>query len=346
MTKEVIDLESIKPLKKPNKAQLFTLIIYTQNKYRAEYFHEILASVIKQFPCRVISLEHSSNDEEKVFKINSTQKFNDHQKKIEGEIISITFSKEFEERASFCITPYLIADLPIYVIWGKDPTIENPILNDVKKYCTKLIVDASCTPHLQNFSQKISEEVCQSNLNLVDMNWAQMTGWRDTFKQVFDTKEKITEIQKAKTIEISFWSKHSAASINCSIQAIYLQGWIAARLNYKFVSRKEEDGKIFIQYKSKKNDITFILASKSKTKNSQEGIFSINVTTNSHTLYEMNVVDDKVKVVVTTNEKCDLPFFLSLPHYKKNSQFLNEIFFQRISPQYCQMLNMIKQSNW
>ena len=67
------------------------------------------------------------------------------------------------------ILPYLVPDLPVYLLWGQDPTTETQILPSALKYGSRLIFDSSAPENLQEFAKKLYDLQEKNSIGLVDL---------------------------------------------------------------------------------------------------------------------------------------------------------------------------------
>lgn len=116
---------------------------------------------------------------------------------------------------------------------GQDPTTEHEILPHLLKFSSRLIFDSECADNLQRFSGRILALADSSPINLVDLNWVRMKGWRDAFDEVFDTPGRLEQLSLAKKVSITFNARTNDCFHKGAIQALYLQAWLAAQLQWK-----------------------------------------------------------------------------------------------------------------
>lgn len=355
MTNAVIEIENIDKKLGRNldsdsstSACLFNLIVYTHEELRTEYFQNLSRSIAQQFPCRIISITANMTTHESFFKVKASK---ETAKKSNAAIvydhIAIESSASEIDRIPFIVIPHLVPDLSVYLIWGQDPTSGNDILAILKKYVSRLIIDSQCTHNLPQFAHKIAAQIQDEKIEIVDMNWAQIINWRDIFLQVFDNEEKIQELRKAQKMIIQYFTPHYKNILgHSSIQAIYLQGWIASQLEWVAKTFGKKDSGYFITYQTA--DDEKIEIELQVLQQEGYGVQQIEIFTGNQGNYLLQFEPKLQRVCVnySTKDRCDLPFNIPFVDGKKGHTLMNEIFFQPLSDQYVHMLNKIKNFDW
>ena len=351
-----------------DRACLFNLVIYSQSEQRTLYLKEVIQSIIEKFPCRILFIQggikadnqrDTQNSLQESFQSNSTllpSSETEHFFQVAvvkgmNDCSQININASFSElyRVPYIVIPNLVTDLPLYLLWGYDPTEEKIILPQLKPFATRLIFDAeSCTSRLKNFSQKILNEMHFFNVDIMDLNWAWISPWRDILTQVFSSEEKIQHLEIAHTVVIEY-----AEGENCTLtQAMYLQAWIATQLQWTISRIEKQDNNILIRYSSQhssnKREHTIVLIPKLMEGIPPGSILSLEVATENNRDY--SIVRKKhsslVSVHVSTQTTCSLPFTLALANPRRGLAFLREVFYQCTSEHYQKMLKTIESMNW
>ena len=106
------------------RASLFNLVIYSKDNARQEYMQKIAQSVIKNFPCRIINITESETSNESYLRtFVSDLQPDETNSSLFCDMINFEVSGEHRKRIPFVVTPNLLADLPVYFLWGDDPSI-------------------------------------------------------------------------------------------------------------------------------------------------------------------------------------------------------------------------------
>lgn len=330
------------------KACLFNLIAYAIDSTRANYIAELIHTIIEKFPCRIIFIKadaEASHDylHTEVSIVSSQQ----GKTVIACDQIAINVSKSQLHRVPFLILPHLVPDLPIYLLWGQNPIEENQILPKIQQYATRLIFDPECSENLQLFSKNLLEKIDSfHNLELMDINWALISNWREILAQIFNTPEKIYQLNASKSINIVYNDHKTEFLKHPEIRANYLQGWLATQFQWKFIKCSFANGKRIITYSNKDSqDITVTLCPKIHTDLPTGAIIEIEVATKDNHFCVISLMQKLSQVVVhaSTLEKCELPFTLTLPNIHRGFSFMKEIFYYPMSNHYRQMLETISQ---
>ena len=159
------------------KACLFNLIVYTHDPNRVDYFKKITSLIKEQFPCRLFFIEGSTAFPRERLTLNSKQK----EGKERGSCNSIYICAGEDQllHIPFLLLPLLIPDLPIYLLWGQNPAASSIILPSLEKLASRLIFDAEESWNVQEFAANLVNKILSSPAEIIDMNWARISGWRE-----------------------------------------------------------------------------------------------------------------------------------------------------------------------
>ncbi|CAF23544.1 glucose-6-phosphate dehydrogenase assembly protein OpcA [Candidatus Protochlamydia amoebophila] len=329
------------------KACLFNLIIYTQEKSRSDYFTSMVKMIAKQFPCRIIFVQGDRTTKDSYLRVNVSTEIGKETKGFTCDQILIEAAGKELSKVPFLILPVFVPSLPIYLVWGEDPTTENTILPHLQKFATRLIFDSECTKDLQHFSRTMQQKIQSSSIQIVDMNWARIGGWREIVAQTFDSKERFGQLATAQSIKITYNNLPSPFFTHPDTQAIYLQAWLASRLGWKFIKRKIEQAVHILYYKGNKETVKIQLIGVTDKELSSEDIIAIDVSDDiDYVCHLKRQGNNQVSVQACNQYQCELPFTLWLPTIRTGRSFMQEIFYQKVSHHYLDMLHLISQANW
>ena len=344
---EEIDSNSIKaslnrlresqPDANQTKAALFNLIIYVHDPDRLPYFRKIVSMVLEQFPCRIIFIQRDASNRQSTLQVDvmvATRGNSDQ--------LSIKASGEGLNRVPFLIYPHLIADLPIYLFWSPDLIKDTAILPHIKQFATRIIIDSENTDDLQSFCQSILKQLESTSRNIVDMNWFRIGGWRQIIARTFDSEDRIDLLKKATHVKIAYNHLPDPEATQPKTQAIYLQAWLASCLHWKFKKLESDDGKLVFHYLVNSSSIQIHLEPQTRKDLPNEEIIAFEISDPQNydcLFFRKNATEITVKA--SNQYQCLLPFTLLLPTLQSGRSFMQEVFYQRISDQYPEVLKMI-----
>ena len=306
------------------KASLFNFIIYTHEERRVPYFRELVDKVIEKFPCRIIFIKGNTFKGEDDFKTEVSIKSSGS---IVCDHIEIHAGGTHLVQVPYYILPHLEPDLPIYLLWGQDPTSENEVLPRLVEYADRLIFDSECTSALQSFCGNIMENLGSFPCQVLDMNWARLAGWRYVMMETFDSPERIKQLRGAKEIVITYNNRETDAFQHNRIQADYLQGWLATRMGW-----------------TASDKVTIKLTPINSNNFNPGAITELQIQTQSGHKFEFKrPVDQPSQVVVniSSHDKCWLPFTLPIPTQSKGSSFIQQLLYAHPSDHYLDMLKIL-----
>lgn len=352
----LIDIEGeLKNLweKNPNenkiKACLFNLIVYIPEEGRVEYFKEIIAKIIHNFPCRVLLIERESDERKSRLDLSVTTEVHlAEDVEIICDQIVVKVSRDLIERVPFIIIPHLVPDLPVYLLWGKDPTVETDLLPCFQKWASRIMFDTDCTRDMQKFSQLMLHKLETLKTEIMDVHWALISPWRDVVAQIFNSPERIQQLARANLIKITYNTANAEYVHHLETQAIYLQGWLAAQLDWKLERLTKDDHLIHLHYAKDGKNIKVELLQGQDTNLQCGALINMQIETQDLMIYDIvrNDAIKKVVIHITAGDQCLLPFTLPLPNLKSSLNFMREIFYEQSSEQYRNMLKKLAETNW
>lgn len=343
ITAEIAKLSAEGKKKGQIHGSLFNLIIYSQDPQRSLFLKDIIQTTTETFPCRIILIScdrQATKDflkvdvEEEIIKKNGTV--------IACDKINIQCSTKYLNRVPSIVLPHFVPDLPIFLLWGLDPSEENELLPFFQTLAARLIFDPETSCDIQAFSKKMLSDPALNKIPVTDMNWASLTSWREIFYQVFDTQEKIELLCHCKKIKILYNNKMNYQ--HPERRAIYLQGWLAAQLGWQYTQAKVQNGTIQISYKNKQNDHVVDIIGNEISDLPTGAIVEVEVHTENEKIFNLSRMSTQpfIKAHIMTKDTCDLPLTFPLRHSKKGLIFMNEIFFSPCSSHYWNMLKVIE----
>lgn len=334
-------LTKLRESQTPKRASLFNLVIYTKHDFLSDYFQAIVQEITTQFPCRLIYVQHSSDPNHEGVCIRL---LTEGSNKVTSEEVHIKSSQSHLNRIPFLIFPLLLRDLPVYLLWEPDPSVEHDVLPLLIPYASRLIYDANATDNLTQFCKRISRlknshPKCEFN----DINWTLLMGWQHILRQVFDSPTSSEQLRNNNGIEIYFNSCKSD-QMHPESQATYLLEWLANSLNWEILPIPKKNDTF--QFSCKTDSHSFVAQFTPKNcANLYPGtIVGLNIMTNdSKKEYSIEPIPNQTKVAVhiSSQETCELPFSLPLANLKPGFPYVKELFFSPISNQYEEVIKVI-----
>lgn len=329
-------------------ACFFNLLVYTENGGKTSKFRKMLTSILRKFPCRVLFIQHEKQSSEDFLEVSvSSENFDEGKTSFSCDQITIKVGGKSIERVPYLVIPNFVPDLPIYLFWGKDPTLELQVLPYFEQYASRLMFDAQITKNLQEFSRKMIKKMDSLPCEIRDLNWGLTGPWRDVMAQVFNSADRITHLQEAKHLLIKYNLLENEFFEACGMQPIYFQAWLTARVGWvpQKVAVGHED--IIISYKTPCGMAEVILRSSISKMANAGTILNLEISGGT-TTYHLSRIEaiQKVAVHIENNNECALPFTLPLPDLLHSSNFIREIFYAKTSQHYRTMLEQLAITNF
>ncbi len=334
-------LDSLQGTKKMRSC-LFNLIIYTHAGARKDYIRKIAENVINRFPSRVILMTlDKESTEEKLEASASVIAGAKGEFDIVCDFIELFATQKTAEKLPFVILPHLLADLPVYFVYATDPEEKSPVAKEIEKFATRIIFDSESANNLSSFAQMLLSRKTDSGCDIADLNWARVQSWRELISNTFYSTENLAKLQNAKEIEITYNSALSAACTHTFTQSIYLQGWIAAQLNWKLKSASKD---CFIY-----EHLEVLLTPKSHPTLPAGSILSVKLKTHAEETFALERTEENpysVKIEMSDLEKCALPSQYIFSKNQAGLSLVNEIGHTGTSAHYMNLLKFLQKANF
>jgi len=326
------------------RASLFNLIFYTKKTARARYIHTISENVIEKFPSRVIFITEDESGNEsylntRVMVTASPEGQND----IACDRIDIEVSGKHTERVPFVILPHILPDLPVYVIWAENPCVESHLFLQLQKLASRMIFDSESIERLNTFAEKL---ISFEHFEIADLNWARMESWRELLASTFYTKERLEMLRSTSRLQICYNAHESEAFCHTPIQSLYLQGWLAAQLNWQFDKVVREKGKWTLSYRADNHLIEVTLYPEDFPKLKPGCIVSVDLETQNqdHFSFGCNLdLPHLVSMRFSTLEKCDMPLKYVFGKEESGKSLIQEICHRGTSKHFLNLLQRLSQ---
>lgn len=329
-------------------AGLFNLVVFCKNPDRVDYFRQFILAIIKHFPCRVAFIQQTEDGNEEISAEAGSIVPVQSENPISCDQLLIQAKPGQLFRVPFLVLPFILADLPLLLVWDCDPTSEQEILPKLQPYANRLIFDSETIDHLQHFSHRFLAYVTSGWLDMVDLNWSRIGGWREVMTKIFDTEDRILHLRQAHELRITYNATENRFFHHSQTQAIYLQAWLAAQLGWHFCSLGGSQGTSEVRYKTHIGTTTVILQPSRLENGTPGAIFSIELLSPGgiQVLATRKPGTQQVTVHASSDVSCTLPYTLNLRGSQFNYAFLKETLYLYGSQHYRHMVHMLKQQEW
>ena len=128
------------------------------------------------FPASCISISSAIilievNESNKGLEVEKVPCPSEERQRTYDQLIIHVSGKELD-KVPFVVMPYLIPDVPIYLLWGQDPTLDDKVLPFFKNFASRVIFDASSTDDLSAFAERALKRGSPTGDNFMDISWA------------------------------------------------------------------------------------------------------------------------------------------------------------------------------
>lgn len=327
------------------RASLFNLIFFSKKNNRTAYVQKLAQSVIEKFPSRVIFIAVDKKSNEDFLKTEvSILSSSRGEFDVACDYIQIEAGGESESKIPFVVLPHILPDLPVYLIWGDDPSQVDPLFHQLVPFANRLIFDSETTENLSGFSKSLLGLHENAQIDIADLNWARLESWRNLLSMVFYSEESLERIQHAQKIDISYNAKESQFFCHTPIQSIYLQTWIACQLNWTFKTAHREKDHLFFSYQSNHSSVEINLSPVLNAKLPPGLILTLDIITQDHHTYSFSRDLEQLHCItlnVHDAKKCEIPAQYILQKAESGHSLVKEITHRGTSKHFLKVLNLL-----
>jgi len=239
----------------------------------------------------------------------------------------------------------LLPDLPVYVLYAEDPSIEDQLCDKIGQLAGRMIFDSESTDHLPRFATSILEKHAKLHCDIADLNWGRIESWRDMLSMAFYSDDKLQQMQRAKQIQIVFNAQESTFFCHTHIQSIYLQAWLACQLGWNFQSFKQENKRLQFTYKGEFGPIEIFISSAQRTKLPPGLILSVEVLTKDEEQFKFDRNLEQIHQIRyehSTHTQCDIPSYYIFTKAESGHSLVKEVCRRGTSEHFLKVLNLVK----
>lgn len=322
---------------------LFNLICYSKNMESSRSLRLLLSEWTTKFPCRIFFIQESENTSNQ-FTLEIL-----YQDQKNCDLLQINISEDEQKRVPLLILPHLLSDLPVFLLYGEDPTEENPLLSQIAPFCTRLVYGITTNKEIQEYATgllKLMKEY--PNLEFMDLNWINTQGWRKNLSQIFHSQDAFNKLEKTISLQIHYNNtQQSNESIQTNIQASYLINWLASILGWNYLEKKSNNSPLNFFNPKIDQSIVISLIPRNEEEIPLGTIIDFDLSTLDSQFISVSPLGylEKVVVHISTLNTCDLPFTLPLSSLKKPFPYIKELCYAPVSSSYQPMLLQLATKN-
>lgn len=202
--------------------------------------------------------------------------------------------------------------------------------------------------NFQDYSLAILKLMEKGNICISDLAWTLGSGWRDIIANVFHTPERVDQLFRAKFIRISYNRGPLQSKLGAASLAIYLQGWIGARFNWKIKDVEKIEGNIRISYERFTHNTIALLIPEERNDLPPGAITSIEIESenNIEFIFKRMNENNLVKIWLNFSDQCELPSRLLFNQVNQEQMVIDELFRRGCSEHYHNVLKHLSQLEW
>ena len=345
------ELEKLEETHKQNnqlRASLFNLIVYAHKGQKLPYFVDLADQIVKQFPCRILFIEENTESTEPYLKSSIAAKLvsEGDNPNIVCDKIYLETSKDNTEQIYHLVLQHVIIDLPIYLLWGQDPTLPHPLFNPLKHLANRLVFHSECSNNLQTLSKTLLDHVIRDHWEVADLNWVHLQDLREVIKATFNSKEAIQDLEAATEITLKFCGAESEYFCHNHFQVHYMHAWLAGQLNWQFLSYEDHQNEKRISYQNGSEQVKINILEEKCSLQAQPGMvvyFQIKTRTKKSFVFSTSPDQDMIHIEILDEEKRNTPYNASVIKPKWALFLAKEICYNETSAHYINTLKVLAQ---
>lgn len=321
----------------PLRASLFNLIAYLPDaKAPCSSVQGVVRSVIQNLPARTISITVDEGLQPPLTVQSTPHILERGTSRIACDEIAIQVSPEALAKVPFALMPYLIPDVPIYLLWGQNPLVDKVILPHLQSFATRLIFDAGDWQHV---GDAMLQQFDDCKFEIMDINWAMIGAWRDAFARLFRTSEAVEQLRCSRRLCLTY----NGSSVAHATQSIYLCSWLAAQLGWSLGSLRILPDGLMVNYSHSRGAVDVAIIYRPEYTCDVGTLLDVDIETYEGVFYALirNIQGRTATVHISRRDSCDLPFTLPLPALQRGLNYIRELFHSASSSHYRKMIRLL-----
>jgi glucose-6-phosphate dehydrogenase assembly protein OpcA len=323
------------------RASLFNLIVFNRFSARTDYIRNIVQKIVEKFPCRVLFISEDPDPNHHYLKTAVSVIMPHASSHVACDNIDIGASGDELERVPYLIWSHILPDLPTTLLWAEDPSQDHPLFAPLSRLAHRIIFDSEAADSLFDFATTSLALKEKSGVDIADLNWARTEGWRDLFSSVFNSADRVRQLQSIQRLQIIYNSRITESFCHLKVQSMYLLGWIAARLNWDLQSSAKNLSFCFL---SDQQNIEVKIDSECWEGLGSGTIIGAELETTKGDLFHFRRIQERyhsVCIEISSPEKCELPYQFLLGQTATGQSLVQEICMKGSSAHYLEMLRYL-----
>lgn len=322
------------------RACLFNLIFYTKKNARTGYIQRLAQAVIEKFPSRVmlITLDDDLPTDALTTRV-SILTSSKGEYDVACDLIQIDAAHGACARIPFILLPHILPDLPIYLLIAEDPVCDDPLSLALEKGANRIIFDSESTQDLSHFALSAQKLYSDLHADIADLNWARIESWREMIASTLGSN-------RPETVQVKYNAHKSTYFCHTHIQAVYLQAWLAAQLDWTFESQTGSlDSTLQLHYTTNGHPVNVSLIAQSNPELPPGLILETALTTADGTHFafsrDVNAIH-QITLYLSTPTQCLLPSRYIFPKAEVGHSLIKEICHRGTSLHFLKTLALVQ----
>lgn len=235
------------------RARAANLIVFLADSSLLDETQQTVTELAARHPCRALVLVSNRDVPDKDIEV-SVAAFCPNKNGSESTVlcceqITLSASGEFVSELPSAAIPLLIPDLTTFLWWRDEVRVDDEVFEKLLTAADRLIVDSADFPNAPRDFAALDRVLSSGSINEIavsDMNWERLTPWRTALANFYDVPSYRDELNQIDRLRIDY-VRHGSERLPA--QPLLSAGWLASRLEWRFVSQNVgEDSEALFQF--------------------------------------------------------------------------------------------------
>lgn len=339
--KELIKLRDQQIGEKKIRSALFTLIIYAKKDNHLQDLQTLAKSVISRFPCRILFVINDPKGSDFIRTSVSSEGLGKNHLNVYCEQIKIEVAGSYCDRDYYLVLPHLLCDLPVYLLWTDQLSLDNSFFKKISPLVSRVIIDSDTYYDLNVYCKSLLTFMNTCSCSCGDLNWSALSGWRLILNNIFSNPEMSALLLEPKNIKITY---QEGGGKNALIEAFFFAAWIASSLNWQLESYEEHERHIRLGFRSTNFQVPIILTACEEDTRPTKSLAACEIESQinqARIVFKRRAASRQVAIQYSDTQQCVLPFFTFLAGNEEGREIIDEIFNPSNPVQFRQMIEMV-----
>ncbi|MCM3871606.1 MAG: glucose-6-phosphate dehydrogenase assembly protein OpcA, partial [Pyrinomonadaceae bacterium] len=227
------------------RARVAGLMVFLHDESLLSDTQQVISELSSSHPCRALLMAGDRNavarDIEMYVSASCGSQRRAGSRNLCCEEITLIARGDFVSELPSAAVPLLVPDLPVFLWWRAQIRAEDRVFKQLCLAADRVVIDSA------DFQDPPADLVAVDQLFkqrqdgamvISDLNWARLTPWRASLANFYDVEDYRAELDRITGVSITCVAE-TLVPPTVSSQALLIAGWLASRLEWRFVGARE-----------------------------------------------------------------------------------------------------------